>query len=191
MEEVAATVSPPPSEHPHDAGPPPVQFRLKTLLALTAALSLVFAAMGRLSAVWAASLAWFLLLVAGHMAAGAMQTRATNHTSSRLRRKALGALPAAELNVRQACAPTTQLGSQTRLGWGMAIIVGVGATFACVIGTALIFAHNRGELGVPAFLLAAVSSTGIGAFLSFLAATCLNAVSKSFREASKTADPWR
>lgn len=191
MEEVAATVSAPPAEHPHDAGPPPVQFRLKTLLAVTAALSLVFAAMGRLSAVWAASLAWFLLLVAGHMAAGAMQTHATMHTSSRLRRKAVGAPPVPKLDMRQACAPTTQLGSQTRLGWGMAITVGVGALLGCIVGTTLIFSHNRGELGVPAFGLAAISSTGIGAFLSFLAGTCAKSASKAFREATKTADPRR
>src|SRR5262245_56956956 len=86
MEEAATTVDQQPPE-PHDAGPPPVQFGLKTMLAVTAAVSLACAAMGRLSAVWAVAVAWFLLLIATHVAANAMQTRAVDHASSRLLRK--------------------------------------------------------------------------------------------------------
>jgi hypothetical protein len=191
MEEVATIDDPPQSDEQYDAGPPPVQYRLKTLLALTAVMSLTFATMGRLSVVWAVALAWFLLLFAAHVAASAVQTRATEHTSSRLRRQAIGAPAAPPLDMRTACAPTTRLGSQTRLGLGMAMIVGVGAMIGCGVGTSLIFFHNRGELGPPAFLLAAISSTGIGAFLSFLAGTCAKATSKAFREATTSADPRR
>lgn len=190
MEEAATTVEPPRPES-HDVGPPPIQFRLKTMLAVTAAVSLAFAAMGRLSAVWAAAIAWFLLLIAAHMAASAMQTRATDHASSRLRRKPGPAREAERFDLQQACAPTTRLGSQARLGLGMAVTVGIGAAIGCVVGTTLIFFHNHGELGLPAFLLAAVSSTGIGAFLSFLAGTCANVISKAFREATTSADPRR
>lgn len=173
-----------------DPGPAPVQFRLKTLLSLTAAVSVAFAAMGRLSVVWAVALAWFLMLVAGHVAANAMQTRAVNHATQRRRRDANDASPAT-IDMQQACAPTTRLGSQARLGTGLTLIVGLGAMVGCVLGTALIFVHTRGELGLSAFFLAAISSAGIGAFLSFLAGSCAKVTSKAFREATKTADPQR
>lgn len=175
----------------HDAGPPPIQFSLKALLAVTAAMSLAFAAIGRVSAVWAAAIIWFLLLVTAHVAASAMQTRATHHASSRLHRKSGAPHVAEPFDLRRASAPTTRLGSQTRLGLGMAVTIGVGAAIGCVVGTTLIYIHNHGELGPSAFLLAAVSSTGIGAFLSFLAGTCANVVSKAFREATTSADPRR
>lgn len=184
-----------------DPGPAPVQFRLKTLLSLTAAVSVAFAAMGRLSVVWAVALAWFLLLVAGHVAANAMQTRAVDHATPRRRRDATtprcersrdaNEAGSATIDMQQACAPTTRLGSQARLGTGLTLIVGLGAIVGCVLGTALIFVHTRGELGRSAFFLAAISSAGIGAFLSFLAGSCAKVTSKAFREATTTADPQR
>ncbi len=173
-----------------DPGPAPVQFSLKTLLSLTAAVSVAFAAMGRLSVVWAVALAWFLLLVAGHVAANAMQTRAVDHATPRRRRDATDA-GSATIDMQQACAPTTRLGSQARLGTGLTLVVGLGAIVGCVLGTSLIFVHTRGELGLSAFVLAAISSAGIGAFLSFLAGSCAKVTSKAFREATTSADPQR
>ena len=173
-----------------DPGPAPVQFRLKTLLSLTAAVSVAFAAMGRLSVVWAVALAWFLLLVAGHVAANAMQTRAVDHATPRRRRDANDA-DSATIDMQQVFAPTTRLGSRARLGTGTALVVVIGTIAGCCVGTTLVVLHTGGELGPAAFFLAAISSAGIGAFLSFLAGSCAKVTSKAFREATTTADPQR
>src|SRR5688572_25880152 len=99
-----------------DPGPPPIQFRLKTLLAATAALSVVFAIAGRISSVWLAALVWFLLLAAAHVAASAMGTRASAHAPSRYRIGADRPTNIASGDPRDACAPTTRLGGSGSLG---------------------------------------------------------------------------
>src|SRR5690349_7963308 len=70
---------PEPKEQDGDAdlGPPPVQFKLKSLLVALTLIALVFAVVGRVSFVWGAALVWMALLIAAHVAANAMGTRAT------------------------------------------------------------------------------------------------------------------
>jgi len=175
----------------HDPGPPPVQFRLKTLLAAMVAFCVVFALAGRLSGVGAAALIWFLTLVAAHMAATAVGTRISSHAPTRLRGETSGPLPMEPFDPQRDCAPTTRLGGNARLGLTPWIGTLVGAVVGCGVGTTLVSLHTGGRLSWPGLVLAAGSSLGIGAFLSFLAGSCAKVSSRAWREAARIGEPRR
>jgi len=168
-----------------DYGPPPLQFRLKSLLVLTTLLCGVFAVAAKVNGVLLAAMVWILLLAAAHMAASALGTRAVNHAPSR--RFATDDLqPTAEpYDPRSACAPTTRLGNNHQLGLSLWVATVAGSAVGCVVGTTLVVLHHGGRPAWPALLLAAVSSAGIGAFLSFLLGSCANVTSRAWREASR------
>lgn len=172
-----------------DPGPQPLQFRLRTLLATMAAVSVVLALAVRLDFVWATALVWFAVLVAAHVAANAMGTHSAAHAPSRLRDEGRHASTRNFVDPKAACAPTTQLGANRNLGWAPAVIVVVGAVVAGAVGTALVVMHNDGRLGWPAIVLAAISSMGIGAFLSFLTASCAKVTASAWREARRNGEP--
>ncbi|MGC3968527.1 MAG: hypothetical protein QM775_14450 [Pirellulales bacterium] len=182
-----------------DVGPAPLQFRLKTLLFVTAVAALLFAAMLRLSALWSAALLWTVLLVAGHVVANALGTRATARSPTLARRRAVldfdvdageqHVLRSMEHDPRSAVVPTTRLGGNAGHGLVLATVVLLGATIGSVVGTILIWRHNDGRLDWSSFLLAALSSAVIGAFLTFLSATCFHVATRAWREASHTARP--
>lgn len=174
-----------------DPGPPPVQFRLKTLLAATAVSCVVFALAGRLSGVGLAALIWFLALAAAHMAATVVGTRMSAHAPTRGVIGTDRPAPIEPYDPRRDCAPTTRLGGNARLGLTPWIGTLVGAVVGCGLGTTLVYLHTGGRLGWPGLALAAGSSAGIGAFLSFLAGSCAKVASRAWREATHTAEPRR
>src|SRR5262245_33408178 len=88
-----------------DPGPPPVQFRLKTLLIATSLVSVVFALAGRINVVCLAALIWFLLLAAAHVIATFMGTRASAHAPSRYRVGSDRPTTSTTHDPRQECAP--------------------------------------------------------------------------------------
>lgn len=188
-------------EAAYDDGPAPLQFRLKTLLVVTAVAAAIFAAMQRLSAVWSAALLWAALLVAAHVVANALGTHAAARSPTLARRRAMLAddpdageehvLRSMEQDPRSALVPTTRLGGSAGHGMVLATIVVLGATIGSIVGTILIWHHNDGRLDGPRFMLAAFSSAVIGAFLTFLSATCFHVATRAWREASRTARPTR
>jgi hypothetical protein len=174
--------------HDTNAGPPPLQFRLKTLFVVLSLLSVLFAVLTRVSLVWRVAVVWFALLVAAHVVANAMGTHAAASAPMRLPRTRDDEMPGADGDLRAAFAPTTQLGSRAQFGIRFGAIVLIGAAIGCAVGTALVTLHNAGRLGWPALALAACSSAGIGAFLTFLAAGCAKVAARAMRQAASHAD---
>jgi hypothetical protein len=166
--------------HPGDDGPPPLQFSLKTLLVLTTLACAAFAVVSRLSMLGAVALVWLLMLMAAHVSGNAWGSRATAR-STRFRKPGTDGAGNPGL---LACAPQTHLGRQATLGLSMAVMVGVGAAIGSVVGLALIWRHNHGGLGPTGILMGAFSSAVIGAFLSFLACSCLKVSAKAIRQAA-------
>jgi hypothetical protein len=168
-----------------------MQFRLKTLLVATAVLCVVFALAGRLSGVGLAAMIWLLSLVAAHMAATVVGTRGSAHAPTRSNVGTDRPAPIEPFDRLRDCAPTTRLGGNARLGATPWIGTVVGAVIGCGVGTTLVYLHTGGRLGWSGLMLAAGSSSGIGAFLSFLAGSCAKVWSRAIREASRTAEPRR
>ncbi|MCE9605599.1 MAG: hypothetical protein K8U03_11960 [Planctomycetia bacterium] len=169
-----------------DPGPPPIQFRLKTLLATMMLAAILFAVLSRVGGVWAAIVIWVSLLVAGHVLGNALGSRATAYVSGRRRRDEAPPIPAGQpVDARGAAAPTTTLGTNGALGMRLAMIVAGGGVCGSIIGTSLVWIHNDRTLAWPALGLAAFSSAIIGAFLCFLAASCLQVTAKAWRAAER------
>lgn len=172
----------------HDPGPPPIQFRLKTLLALTMIAAVLFALLSRVNSVWAAVLIWVSLLVAGHVVGNAVGTHGRERARTRRRSDdGLNLHSAAPADPRAAAAPTTTLGGNAGLGLRLFLLVGGGGIVGSLVGTTLVWLHNDRQLNGAALLLAACSSAVVGAFLTFLAASCLQVWSKAWRAASRHA----
>jgi hypothetical protein len=184
----AAASAAPPDER-HDPGPPPIQFRLKSLLLATAAMSVVFAAAGRLTGVWVVVLAWSLLLVAAHVVATVLGTQNAARAPSRRGGEPNRTESGAPVDTRSACAPTTRLSDNERLGWRLWCVTAGGAVVGCGVGTMLVALRDGDRLDWPALLLAAASSSGVGAFLTFLAAGCAKVAGRAWRQAG--GDPAR
>lgn len=177
----------PEAEKTADIGPPPLQFKLKSLLVVLSLTAVVFALVGRLSFVWGAALVWLLLLIAAHMAANAMGTHATAMAPSRSRRAADQPAGTDDVDIRNVVAPTTQLGHRARLGVPLFVVIGCGSLVGSIVGTTLIVLHNDGRVGWSGIVLAAISSAGIGAFLTFLAGSCAKVTTRALREATHQA----
>lgn len=185
---VASSDAPPTRSDP---GPPPLQFRLKSLLAATVVLSVVFALAGRLSVIGLTALVWFLTLVVAHMAATVVGTRVSAQAPTRSRFGTDRPASIEPFDPLRDCAPTTRLGGHARLGLTPWIGTLVGSVVGCGVGTTLVYWHTGGRLGWSGLLLAAGSSAGIGAFLSFLTGSCAKVTGRAWREAARTADPQR
>lgn len=170
----------------HDPGPPPIQFSLKTLLIWTTIAGGLFALLSRVNSVWAAVVIWVSLLVAGHVVGNAVGTHGRDR--ARYRRRSddgLNLQSAVPADPRDVAAPTTTLGHNAGLGLRLFVLVGCGAVVGSLVGTTLVWFHNDRQLNGPALLLAACSSAVVGAFLTFLAASCLQVWSKAWRAASR------
>ena len=166
-------------------GPPPIQFRLTSMLAFITVIAVLFAAVLRLGAVWGTALAWGALLVAAHVAATAWGTRAGTQTS-RPRTDHAAAAPG-DAAARNAVEPTTRLGNNHRLGFSMFLIVGIGAVTGAVVGTTLVWTHRAGGLGPSAAVIACSASAVIGGFLCFLAGSCIQVFARAWHEAVRHA----
>jgi hypothetical protein len=169
-----------------DPGPPPIQFSLKTLLLWTTIAGGLFALLSRVNSVWAAIVVWVSLLVAGHVVGNAVGTHGRDR--ARFRRGSddgLNLHTTTLADPRSAAAPTTTLGHNAGLGLRLFVLVGCGAVVGSLSGTTLVWFHNDRQLNGPALLLAACSSAVVGAFLTFLAASCLQVWSKAWRAASR------
>ena len=187
----------PPAEHAHDAGPAPLQFRLKTLLILMALAAGLFAALQRVSAPLGAVLIWSVLLIAAHVMANALGTRSTAHAPTFARRRTAIAenhddehhleQQALESDPQAAVVPTTRLGGNAAHGSAIQHVIVFGAAVGSAVGTTLIWRHNRDGLDWSSFLLAACSSAVIGAFLTFLSSTCFHVTTRAWREAARHA----
>lgn len=178
--------APRPAADDHEPGPPPIQFRLKTLLAFTAIAAALFALLSRVSHVWAAVLIWVSILVAGHVVGNAVGTHGRERARTRRRSDDDRNLhAAAPIDPRAAAAPTTTLGRNEGLGLRLFILVGCGAVVGSLLGTTLVWFHTGGELSGSALLLAACSSAVVGAFLTFLALSFLQVWTKAWRAASR------
>ena len=164
-----------------DVGPLPIQFRLKGLLGAIAVASLLFALMMRLSIVWGVAVGWAALLIAAHVAANAFGTHATEHAP----RRRLAGQAKAPVDPRQAVAPTTTLGGSKQMGISLIVMVVAGAIVGAVVGTPVIWRHNEGRLGIDAVVLACIASAVIGAFLFFLAGSCVKVATRAFHAASR------
>lgn len=196
-----STTQPPPAEHAHDAGPAPLQFRLKTLLILTALAAGLFAALQRVSAPLGAVLIWSVLLVAVHVAANALGTHSAAQAPTFARRRVANTgleaddadgesrfeQQSLESDPQAAIVPTTRLGGNAAHGTAIQHVIVFGAAVGSIVGTTLIWRHNRDGLDWSSFLLAACSSAVIGAFLTFLSATCFHVASRAWQEAARHA----
>lgn len=194
---------PPPAEHAHDAGPAPLQFRLKTLLILMALAAGLFAALQRVSAPLGAVLIWSVLLIAAHVAANALGTHSAARAPTFARRRVANTAietddadgesrleqQVLELDPQTAIVPTTRLGGNAAHGSAIQHVIACGAAAGSIVGTTLIWRHNRDGLDWSSFVLAACSSAVIGAFLTFLSATCFHVASRAWREAARHASP--
>lgn len=172
----------------HEAGPPPIQFRLKALLIATTLVALLLAVLTRVGGVWAAALIWVSLLVAGHVLGNVMGTRATARMPARSRETTetteFTAQTVEPIDPRHVAAPTTPLGLTAGLGLRIFILVGCGGLVGSLVGTLILWLHNDRKLDLPALALAAFSSAVVGAFLTFLTTTFFQIVSRAFRHAT-------
>lgn len=157
----------------------------------------LFAALQRVSAPLGAVLIWSVLLVAAHVMANALGTRSTAHAPTFARRRAANAenydgehqfeQQALESDPQTAVVPTTRLGGNAAHGSAIQHVIVFGAAVGSTVGTTLIWRHNRDGLDWSSFLLAACSSAVIGAFLTFLSATCFHVATRAWREAARHA----
>jgi hypothetical protein len=174
-----------PSVEPEDDDLPPIQFGLKSLLVWTTLACAAFAVVSRLSMLGAVALVWLFLLMAAHVSGNAWGSRATARSTRRhLAGTGDRAVAGTVRRLPPPCAPQTHLGLQAKLGHGMAVMVAIGAVIGAGLGLSLIWRHNQGGLGPTGVLMGAFSSAGIGAFLSFLAFSCLKVASKALRQAA-------
>jgi hypothetical protein len=175
----------------------PLQFSIRTLLLATAAVAILVVVCQRVGPVWGASIIWFLVLVAAHVAANAHGTRQTGRASLDLDRLDLDraggaeAIDDASSQAREArrrhdaiahAAPITRLGiCHGPAGRVLLCVITVGAALGAIIGTlGLVFLTTAETSGI---LLGVVSTAVLGGFLGFACGSFVLVMSRAFHEA--------
>jgi hypothetical protein len=160
----------------------PPQFRLRTLMLVTAICCGLFALFSIVSLLLSAFIVLFLLLVAAHVIGNALGTRLRD-----------GA-PAPSIDSRDAGAAQhhaavdfstrpQRLRETTRLERRTLVWTGGGAAAGGLVGGIGLSIVNWANISVPAVVLAALSSAVLGGLATFLAACFLTTIRTAWREA--------
>ncbi len=162
----------------------PLQFGMRTLLLVPVICAAVMMVWQHGGPMWGATVVWFLVLLAAHVAANAHGTRQTRAATAALadespdeaHRRSLTA--AAEIRF----APDTRLRHRLGPGRVLSLVTAAGAIVGLLVGTtALAFFTLADEGGL---LLGAISSAVLGGFLGYATGSFTIVASRAFREAA-------
>lgn len=164
------------------AGRLPWQFRLRTMLALVAGLSGLFAVMHVIGAVWSAMLVWFLILALAHVTANFWGTRIAPCES----RSPVSDLPpdsAGPANQTVTATGAVRLSESRRPGWPMLIITAVGALAGGTLGCTALVLICLDRAGYAGVILGTASAAVVGGFLGYLTSSFAVIALRAWKEA--------
>lgn len=177
----------------------PLQFSLRTLLLATAAVAVLVVVCQRVGPMWGASIIWFLVLVAAHVAANARGTRQTRrgqldlngsgdpsisdaaiHQDELSREHSAGVRHNADAS--RHAAPVTRLGiCYGPAGRVLLCVITIGSALGAIVGTVgLVFLTNADTSGI---LLGVVSAAVLGGILGFACGSFVLVMSRAVHEA--------
>jgi hypothetical protein len=160
----------------------PPQFRLRTLMIVTAACCGLFALCSVVSALLSAFIVLFLLLIAAHVIGNALGTRLRDGAPT-------GAASGADLpptpdrHLEDRASRPQRLRETTRVERRTIVLTSVGALAGGVLGGVGLSAVNWAHISVAAGILATVSSAVLGGLATFLAACFVTTIRCAWREA--------
>lgn len=164
------------------ADPSPWQFRLRTMLALVAGLSGLFAIMHVIGAVWSAMLVWFLILALAHVTANFWGTRVAPCES----RSPVSDLPPdSAVPAGQAVTATgaVRLSESRRPGWPMLMITALGALAGGTLGCTALILISLDRAGYAGVIVGTVSAALVGGFLGYLTSSFAVVALRAWKEA--------
>lgn len=159
---------------------PPLQFRLRTLLAAMAIVGVMLAVAVRLEATWSLVLFWSLVLVAAHVVGNAFGTKQRRRTHSADDAASEQTPPAAIV-----FAPATPLRASTSLARSMLIATSAGAVLGAVLGMSWLLWAYFAELGTLGVAVGACSGALLGGLAGFLASSFIGIAGRAFRHAAR------
>jgi hypothetical protein len=171
----------------------PLQFSIRSLLLAMTAVAVLVVVWQRVGAVWGASIVWFLVLVAAHVAANAHGSRQTRRARSELqpdegaapidgpaKRENTGRGLVADASMHSA--PITRLGvCHGPAGRVLLCVITASSAVGAVVGTVgFVFLTTAETSGI---LLGVVSASILGGFLGFACGSFVLVMSRAFHEA--------
>jgi hypothetical protein len=158
----------------------PPQFRLRTLMIVTAACCGLFALFSVVSALLSAFIVLFLLLIAAHVIGNALGTRLRDGAPT-APIGAFDAPTARQLEGQIAC--PQRLRETTRIERRTFVLTSCGALTGGLLGGIVLSVVNWAHISVAAGILATVSSAVLGGLATFLAACFITTIRSAWREA--------
>ena len=151
----------------------------------------LFAIMDVVGALWSAVLAWFMILVAVHVAANVWGSRFHNNRQKRANTD----LPSAGEQRTHSCeapltfAPSTRLRHGATLGRKMLVASAAGALAGGALGSYLLWLANWERLGYAGLAVGGLSAAVIGGFLGFLTSSFVEVAGQAWDEATRSVTP--
>jgi hypothetical protein len=159
----------------------PPQFRLRTLMIVTAACAGLFALFSVVSLVVSAFIVFFLVLIAAHVIGNAVGTRLRDGA---LQRQTHTQHPPDSLPRPQQGNQPQRLRESTAVDRRTIVFSAVGAITGGTLGGVLLSAVNWTNITPPAAVLATGSSAILGGLATFLATCFLTTIRCALREAT-------
>lgn len=164
----------------------PLQFGTRTVLVGTALCAVLFLILRHVSVLWGATLVWFLVMAAAHVAANV----GGSHGYGGPRRASdLDDTPPAPLARRIRYAPATRLRDSKGFSRALLVVTVCCAATGMMLGTAaLLLATPAGAGGI---VLGGLSAGVLGGLLGFIACSFTMVATGAFQEAARSATPPR
>jgi hypothetical protein len=168
---------------PPKPGLTPPQFRLSTLLAVTAIVCVGLALAKIVSPALSGLAVMILCVVFAHVAGNAVGTQL--RSSSRHAQPLEGNCSPARGRPtdENVFAPATRLSHRTRLGWGTVVITAMASIAGATGGGWLLWWSMNGEASIPSMILGGISCGVLGGFWGFGTSSLLGVLGGAVRHA--------
>lgn len=172
------------------SGVSPWQFRLRTMLAVVAALSGLFALMQLIGAVWSAILVWFLVLVIAHVTANFWGTRVAPGAGEHHADEP-SFVPPLDGPGTTSSSGAVRLRECLRPGWPMLAATALGAVIGGTLGSVALVLLSLDRAGYAGVIVGSVSAAAVGGFLGFLTSSFAEIALRAWKEAVSGANDER
>ncbi len=169
--------------------PRPFQYRLRTMFAAVAILSMLFAVMDAVGMVWSVVLVWFLLLAVAHVTANAWGSR-TRERAVAVRTDDTQRIPPSLESPRLVpWGDAARLRQTTRLGWPMIALTVAGALAGGALASTALMLLSHPRVGYAGVVVGTLSAATVSGFLAFLTSSFVEVAGRAWQEAAHGAVP--
>ncbi|HEX5445169.1 MAG TPA: hypothetical protein VFW87_15125 [Pirellulales bacterium] len=174
--------------------PRPFQYRLRTMFAAVAILSMLFAVMDAVGMVWSVVLVWFLLLAVAHVTANAWGSKTSERAVAARTDDTQQTPPSLESPrvVPWGDVPwgdAARLRQTTRLGWPMIVLTVAGALAGGALASTALMLLSHPRVGYAGVVVGTLSAATVSGFLAFLTSSFVEVAGRAWQEAAHGAVP--